>query len=272
MGVCGMALFVSASSAVPRRTDSPKNDRRWEENAEIQSILDETDALPPVVVPGKGRVPPLKAARLPRFSVKVMAKYRAPYPSLQSLEKSVAARPEQFPLMRAVLQGMKALQKHGYPLADTLTTKEVPIPAKLKAKIFKDQRAVAASMQELHEALDALEKAGKQKDREPSPRWQANYDFVRARLMMRIVHLHEYNLMLAMARRDALPPLANGQSGWRIISVSGLHGTERDFKVLNAKSRAILTELAAEHPGTPWAYLAKRDLDTLIGLDWAPVQ
>jgi hypothetical protein len=266
-----VGLTATTGPAVPRRTESPKNNR-YVELGDIEEILDETDALPLLLISSKAQLTPLTANRLPRFSRDVMAKYRPKHSSLAALKKAMADNPDRYVLIRAVLQAVKALQKHSLPLGDTLASQTKAVTPQLKAKLLKDQRQLALAMHALSEALEVLQKAGKQRDLEPSSRWQADFDFIRGRMMLRLAHLHELNFTLGMVRREMLPELTKGQSRWRLISVSNVHTTERECRQLEADGNHILKKLLLDHPDTPWAFLARRDLDTFIGLEWMPIQ
>jgi len=124
-------------------------------------------------------------------------------------------------------------------------------------------------MAELQDALEELKKAGEKRDEEPSKRWQANYDYVLARLEARIAYVHEYNFMKGQIRKDALPPRdpAKGFTGWRLASQAKLQSGPEARK-LAEDSKKVLLKLAKTHVGTPWEVLAKREALTALGLEW----
>ena len=70
-----------------------------------------------------------------------------------------------------------------------------------KAGIENDEKEVARMFVNLLEALDDLKKSEEMKDAE-SKRWQANYDFIRARLEAQIAYLYEYQSMLGQMRKE----------------------------------------------------------------------
>ncbi len=258
------------AAAAQERTPKPKKDD-VAAAAEIQSILDETEALPPFRIPLQGAVPRLKADRLPPFSARVMGRYRASYKTLADLDKQIDANPAKYPLITAVRRAAAVLDKNALAFSEFLPGNKLPVAPKFKKLILKDQAKLAMMILEYREAIDHLKKAGADRAREKSPRWQANYDYTLSRLQARLVFLHEFNLMLGQIRRDMLPGPAPNQSGWKIVPTTRLQNTDREVKVLVTEYRKTLRKLADEHAGTPWAFLARRDLELPLGLEWQTV-
>ena len=135
-----------------------------------------------------------------------------------------------------------------------------------KAGIEKDEKEVALMMLGLTEALDALKKLDEKKDEE-SKRWQANYDFVLARLEAQVAYLYEYQSALGQMRKElpAHDPKIHG--GWKLASTIKLQGDSAGKK-LAKESNGILEKLAKAVPGSPWEVMAKREKFTALGLEW----
>ncbi|MFN6052876.1 MAG: hypothetical protein ACK47R_18765, partial [Planctomycetia bacterium] len=135
-----------------------------------------------------------------------------------------------------------------------------------KAGIEKDEKEVALMMLGLTEALDALKKLEEKKDEE-SKRWQANYDFVLARLEAQVAYLFEYQSALGQMRKElpAHDPKIHG--GWKLASTIKLQG-DSTGKKLAKESNGILEKLAKAVPGSPWEVMAKREKFTALGLEW----
>jgi uncharacterized caspase-like protein len=227
----------------------------------VQGILRETDDIPPV----KETASPPQYETLPTFSAKALAEYRPDYASLDELKKESA----KYPLRKAVLETMGLLGKHKKSFIEIYPGG--PANAQEKAKILQEQEDPATINAELREQLDELQEAGKMRDQEPSKRWQANYDYVLARLAARIAYVEEYNQALGNIRKDNLPELdPKVHTGWRLASQEKLHSKEAKEKATLAKE--TLAKLIKEQPGTPWEVLAKRDRLTALGLDWQPAR
>jgi hypothetical protein len=226
----------------------------------IADILREVDTIPPVKAAREG-IQPIKPETLPFFSAKVMEKYRddgARTPLREAVRKAIAVLKDP-KVTGAFLERFVARSAEGKAT-----------DAKIKEMILRQQRQPAIIEQDLKDALAELREAGKERD--ASPRWQANYNYVLARLEARIANVHEYNYMLGQIRKDALPPRdPKVHSGWQLASREKLQ-SDTEAKKMAADSQKILARLAKEHKGTPWEILAKRDALTVLGLEWKPTR
>jgi serine/threonine protein kinase len=256
-------------SQTPRLTSAESSDPAG--RGAIQSILDEIETIPPAKVMAALRTERLKFEVLPRFSARTMKQYRADYPSLQELDRKLRDNPRDFPLIRAVRQATRVLEENAQAFSETLIGQKFPLPPQEKTRLMRYQTKVVASMiSKLQDALEALKEAGTGLDQEESKRWQANYEFVLAKLLARLIFVHEYSLMLAMARKDNLPLLKPGQTGWRLASAPKMQNRELHIKKLLRDRKAALDSLMKKHPGTPWEVLARREGVTNLGLEWQP--
>jgi hypothetical protein len=263
------ALKERQLSQTPRLTNKEWNDPAG--RAAIQRILDEIETIPPARVMAALRTERLKFEVLPPFSTRTMEQYRADYPSLQELDRKLRDNPRDFPLIRAVRQATRVLEENAQAFSETLIGQKFPLPAQEKARLMRYQTKVVASMiGKLQDALEALKEAGAGLDREESKRWQANYEYVLAKLLARLIFVHEYCLMLAMARKDNLPLLKPGQNRRRLASAPKMQNREANIRKLLRDRKAVLESLMKKHPGTPWEMLARRESVTYLGLEWQP--
>jgi hypothetical protein len=236
--------------------------------AQVRKILDELKLVPPVR-PARDPRSGLTADTLPPFPAKALEPYEADYMSLAEIEQN----PEKYPLRVAVLRAAKVLREN----VDQFHMKEVfngNTSAQIKRQVLKEQVDPGKSILFLKDALDDLKKAGEKRDKEPSKRWQANYDFVLARLESRLVYVYEYNHVLAQIRSDSLPPLENGATGYRLGAKKdvGIRKTEPEVKDLLKDIDRTWQRLAKQHPATPWAVVANRERMTVLGLEWRPTR
>lgn len=234
-------------------------------------------------------VPPIKAgaddtaealAMLP-FSAEALKKYEgsaaADTPLRQAVRKAraylyaVAVSPGQAPAdLGAEIEKARAAVKN----ANLSVLKDgYRVPAggngdnRFKEMVANDGKQVARIMSSLDEVLDELQTAG-EKGRAAEPkRWQANYDFVLARLQAQIAYLYEYQSMLGQMRKE-LPPYDPAlHKGWRLAAQTSLQGDPAGKKLYKS-SQKLLEKLAKDNPGTPWEVLAKREKLTALGLEW----
>jgi hypothetical protein len=229
---------------------------------DIRDLLQEIDVPPIKLV--RESTSPLRVEELMPFSAKVMQAYRADYNSLDENKDE-----DKYPLRAAVLQAIDILRKHAkFPLQEHFAGGN---SEQLKKQIEEQQKPLARINGELSEALEKLNDLETKRDAEKSQRWQAHYDYVRAELMAHIVYVTEYNFVLGSIRRDALPALEAGQTGYRLASREKL-GAGKEFQNLAKRSKEILANLAQKHKGTPWEVLARRERLTALGLEWQPTR
>jgi hypothetical protein len=242
----------------PGRKDGPAD------KAIVQGILDEIEGIPTARgLPG----PRLRSEALPLFSAKVMDKYKAEYGSLAELDQKLKDNPKEFPLRQAVREATRVLKQNSTPLRNNLAGK-APLPAPIKMQVKRYQDEVAKSILNLQDARDMLKKAGEERAKEKSPRWQANFDYMLAKVTARLIFVREYSLMMGKARKDELPNLEASHVGWRLKSQAKLQSTDKDIKELVSELKDTLGALKKEHKNTPWEILARRETGVYLGLDW----
>jgi hypothetical protein len=100
-------------------------------------------------------------------------------------------------------------------------------------------------------------------------RWQANYDFMLARLQNQIAYVYEYSSMLGSMRKEFPPRDPSVHSGWRLASRKKLQGDSTGRK-LARDAEKLLEKIIEENAGTPWEILARREKMTALGLEWQP--
>jgi hypothetical protein len=232
----------------------------------VRAILDELRLVPPVR--GNQDVKnELRAETLPPFAAKALEGYGADYGSLEEIEKN----PTKYPLRVAVLKAAAVLREN----VDKFRMKEV-FPgnnnAEVKKQVLKEQVDPGKSILALKEALEELKKAGEEREKEMSKRWQANYDYVLARLESRLVYVYEYNYVLAQIRSDSLPPLENGATGYRLGAKKKVGIPESEVKDWVKEIDRTWQRMAKEYANTPWAVVATRGRMTVLGLEWRPTQ
>jgi Caspase domain len=267
---------LAPTPTLPAQADMTVNKKSLEV---VKSVLDEIDT------------PPVKVSRndngvhfemLPPFDEATLTKYAA------------AAAPEDSKLRPAIMKAravLWAVAADSKNLKGPLNTevnkikKDVGVnlsvlregyraPANegpFKTQVANDERQVAKILGALQEAHEELKAAAEDKDKE-SKRWQANYDFILARVEAQIAHLVEYQALLGAMRKELPPRDAALHGGWRLAAQLTLTGSDRDAKKMFESSRKGLDKLIKDHKGTPWEVLAKREKLTALGLAWKPTR
>ncbi len=243
--------------------------------ATVEKILDELRILPPVRDTRAGDANLLRAQNLPAFSIKKIDAYKAEgYQNVFELQKKYKDMKTQeefykeFPLRAAYFEALDALNE-----SKDLKTREVLTKAdadpKRKAAFLDEQAPFGISIFKLEQALKSMNEAAEKREAETSKRWQANFDYVQARLLSRLVYLFEYNYTIGQVRADNLPALVGTQSGWRVgISGPKINVTEPKAKKYAKDTTKLFDRIQKEYPDTPWALLAQRESMFAQGLAW----
>jgi hypothetical protein len=128
------------------------------------------------------------------------------------------------------------------------------------------QRASAENqiaLERLHQTLAAGEA---DRDKLTSPRWQAAFDLAYGRACAARARNEGYNYMLAVLK-NGKPFTKPGSTTWSLKPADGIPGSS-DLDKIARKARVYLQRVVNEHPGTPWAAAAARDLATPCGWEW----
>jgi hypothetical protein len=138
--------------------------------------------------------------------------------------------------------------------------------AQLTTLLAKAQQVTA----KLEPAIELLHETLKQgvKDREKltSPRWQAGYDLALGRASAARARIEGYNEMLAAVKRGK--KFENETSNTWVLMPSDTIEASTALRRLLADAKKYLQRVVDEHPGTPWALVAERELMMPIGWKW----
>lgn len=215
----------------------------------IEAIFQETGAAA-----GREGELAFRAASLPPFAARAMVPYR---------DDHVSAA-----LREAVDRANRLLKKYGRSFEEEF--RGLGDTAAEKKRILARQREPARALAELKDSLEELDAASKDLDRQ-SVRWQATAEYVRARLKARIAYTYEYDYMLGLIRKEALPPRdPSRHDGWRLAARDKLQSGP-EAKRYAKEARTALDQLARKCKGTPWEVLARRQAVTTLGLEWQPI-
>ena len=124
--------------------------------------------------------------------------------------------------------------------------KDSPTEGTVKQRIIKDQHKPARELALLMGQLETLNALESERANEKSKRWQANYDYVVAKLLAHVAYAYEYNFMLGQIRKDALPPRKG--EGWQLASSPTMQSGS-EGKKLAAEAMAVLEKWADAAPG-----------------------
>jgi hypothetical protein len=170
------------------------------------------------------------------------------------------------PLRQAVLSAAQITQQK-LPGMPTLFFPPADAP-EFKEVMAVNQGVAERTAYTVDEALGPINAAVKFRDREASRRWQAHYDLIRGRLLAMKVRCYEYNWICARMKKD--PPRFSSprSNAWRLVPTATVQYSEKAADVAQ-EAQTLLRRVIKDHPATPWALLAERELKDPLGFKWA---
>jgi len=190
-----------------------------------------------------------------------MREYRPDWIPRERYEKLIANSPLRQAILNAAqitqqrLPGMPGLY---FPPADA---------PEFKDAMANNQAIAERTAYTVDEALGPINAVAKLRDREPSRRWQAHYDLIRGRLLAMKVRCYEYNWACARMKKDP-PKFSNARSNaWRLVPDTEIRYS-KNAAAAAREAEALLRRVVHDHPATPWALLAQRELKDPLGFKW----
>ena len=229
------------------------------ELGQVESVLQLANQVPPLLLRSRG----ITTRQLPHE----LLPYRKELLDMYKTDE------KETPLRTAVKDALQVLSRSE---AKDLEVKEEQVYvgkevlAELKRDLETIQRdKIGNAIFQLGRAAEELEELKKDRDRE-GKLWQANYDYVLARLYARQACILEYSVMLGRIRREDMPALdLERHTGWRLTAKGMM--SDRDAQELADKARGLLKKLSGEHKGTPWEVIGRQESNSPFGLTWVPL-
>jgi len=180
--------------------------------------------------------------------------------------------PKKYPFRAVVVAAAETLKAASQFQMMTELSASKDFFARAKA-VAAQQEPVAVLILTIEESLSELDIVAAQLKTEKSPRWQAHYHYLSARLKSENARVQEYNFMLGKVRTDTLVELDEkaGQNGWKLGAMEKMQSSKsiRDLATQAAKQ---FEAIETDYPETPWAKLAERDRVRKAGLAWEPAK
>ena len=194
------------------------------------------------------------------FDPEVMRDYQPDYVSAVALKQKLAANRAKQSLVNA------ATVTNLEPMESPETRFPKKSEGELAALFTRAQRAAAVLEPRIDNVLGLLARGLPDRDKIEEKRWQAGFDLAMGRLLSLKVRTVAYNLMLAQAKSGM--PFQNPKSDtWLLVPSKELSVGSKIGK-LAEEAEAYLTRVVQEHPGTPWAFQAERELRNPLGYAW----
>jgi hypothetical protein len=173
------------------------------------------------------------------------------------------------PLRQAVLNAAQITQQK-LPNMPSLFFPSADSPEFKEAMSF-NQGIAERTAYTVEEALSPIHAVAKLRDRETSRRWKAHYDLIRGRLLAMKVRCYEYNWVCARMKKDPPKFTSPRFNAWRLVPDQAIQYSDKAV-VAAKEAQALLHRVVEEHPATPWALLAQRELNYAFGFKWVEIQ
>ena len=138
--------------------------------------------------------------------------------------------------------------------------------AQLANMISQAQMKAAEKSPEIDRIYDALAAGQADRAKLTSPRWQAEFDLAMGRILAAKARIDGYNAQLAVIKQGKAfkDP---GDDTW-ILHPSDSISAGSALDKMAKNSRMYLDRVIKDHPGTPWAEMARRELAMQPGWAW----
>jgi hypothetical protein len=194
------------------------------------------------------------------FDPSIMRDYRPDYVSYQEYNRRLQASK-----MRSSLNQAAQLS-WSTPMKDPRLKFVKRDEASFAKDLTESQKMAAQLEPQIDGIYQILQIGTSDRATENSLRWQAAYDLAVGRVLATKVRTETYNAMLAAAKRG-LKSSADNSNTWTLVPANEISVGSQYSKAAE-KATELLKRVAQEHPGTPWALLAERELANPIGWRW----
>ena len=194
------------------------------------------------------------------FDERVMRNYRPDYVTVEAYYKLLAENRACGALVRAAQRSwttpMEDMRLH-FPKIDD---------AQLARELSVAQRSAAKLEPELDQLVSILRQGEPDRPNVIKPRWQAGFDLAIGRALAVKVRTEGYNATLAQAKQGM--KFTNDRNDTWILRPAQVVTANSALAKEAAAATTYLKRVVAEHPGTPWAMDAERELSQPLGWQW----
>ena len=199
----------------------------------------------------------------PRFDPAVMRQYTPDYRPQRDYEKQLSSNNAKSALIQAARTAVPE-DSIANPERRFLATTDVV----LRTQITEAQKPLATLDYYLRELHQILERGESDRDKLDTDRWRASFDLAMGRVLAMRVRAYGYNSMLAEMKSNPRPFQTKGSNQW-VLSPAERSDAGANVRRMHESSMKYLSRVIDEHPMTPWAWLAKVELEEPLGWQWS---
>lgn len=200
------------------------------------------------------------------FDPEIMRRYQPNYVSINAYNQEVVRNKARQALVTAA----------EYTQTGALQSPQLRFPrlneAAFVRQVSEAQKDAAFVSPAIDRLFEILKSGEVDREKEEEARWQAGYDLAMGRAIAARIRATTYNAMLAIAKTSLKfdPPKdeKTPQNNTWLLDPSDVVETGSRDQRLAEKAKMYLERVVAEHPGTPWAMLAREELRIPIGWQW----
>jgi von Willebrand factor type A domain len=194
------------------------------------------------------------------FDPQVMRRYKPDYVTLDEYGRRLKANKSREALVTAARMTYSGNMEN--PTLKFVKRSE----AALSEALTEAQRTAAVLAPKLNELFRVLSEGEGDREKETTPRWQAGYDLAAGRIYAAKVRTEGYNAMLAAAKRGL--NFKDPKNNTWVLIPSDEFSAGSAFQKVGDKAKVYLERVVKEHPDTPWALLAQKELKQPFGWTW----
>lgn len=194
------------------------------------------------------------------FDQRIMRRYRPDYVPTREYEKRLSSNKARAALVKA------ASLTWTEPLNNVRRDFPKLNEADFTNALSRAQRSAALIEPQLAQVVATLRKGEKDREELTIPRWQAGFDLAMGRALAAKVRAEGYNATLAQAK-SGLTFTKEKNDTW-ILSGTDKITTGSAAEAEAKMAKKYLQRVIDQHEGTPWAYLAERELSQPLGWEW----
>ena len=213
----------------------------------------------------RGRVPDRATAPMSSriryfFDQELLRDYQPDYVSATKLRQKVASNAAKQSLVTA------AAATNLRPMVSPETVFPKKSEGELANLLSLAQRSAAVLQPRVDAIYSQLLRGLPDRERIEEERWKAGFDLAMGRILAMKVRTDAYNLMLARAKSGM--QFQRPKSDTWVLRPSDVVNVGSRTEKYADQAREYLRKVTEDHPGTPWAFLAKRELGQPLGYAW----
>ena len=196
-----------------------------------------------------------------KLDPQVMRNYAPDYRPIRMLDADISQNKAKM----ALLEVCRLLKLENVPLP------RLEFPAEndtvLRVAITESQKPLADFEYKLDALMRVLEPGEKDRAKIKDARSRAGYDLAMGRVLALRTRAFGYNAMLAEMKASPKKFEKQGSNQWQLKDSKEIT-SGATTKKLATRALEYLKRVIDEHPGTPWQYMAEREMSTQLGWEW----